>query len=371
VSDTGTLLDPLLLGAKASELKAHLQSTVIGQDRAIEKIVNGMSPFFSGMRAPSRPIQSLLFLGSTGVGKTYCVEQLAQHVLGDVNGITRISCESFQERHEVSRLIGAPNGYIGYYDPAMLQQSEINKWRKGMHDDAYSLPMLSVILFDEIDKANESVHRLLLGILETGRLSLTNGKVTDFTKSIIVLTANWGSKEIARLHDGGFGFSIGPAAQADVHSVATNEAKKAFSPELWNRIDTTVVFNNLDASDIQKVCECELGKVQNRMREAPTPFLFSVSSDAKNALAAEGYSAKYGAREIKRVIERRLVQPLANLVASGQVGAGDVLKVYYACGDYVFRLTTEKVPWQKPREMADEIPADGPPGKAPKMWPYI
>ena len=378
---TGRLLDPNLIGDRAQALKSHLKSTVIGQDEAIDCVVRSMAPYAAGMCAPGRPIASMLFLGSTGVGKTYCVEQLASHILGSDRGITRISCESFYDRHEVAKLIGSPNGYIGSDEPAMLQQSEINKWRAGDGQNSdLNKPMLSVILFDEIDKAHPALHRLLLGILDSGRINLAKGRVTDFSKSIIIMTANWGSGEIARLHDGGFGFVQEKVGDDGVHNAAMGAAKKSLSPEFWNRIDSTVVFGNLGENDIKMVCECELGKLQKRMRECETPFLFTVNSEVKNALIKEGYSAKYGARELKRTIERRLAQPFANMVSSGQIHAGEILKVYYICGEYVFRLKEGKpIPWlvnpnfpfdKEPVPEFQVKPPVDPMDPAPKLWPY-
>jgi ATP-dependent Clp protease ATP-binding subunit ClpC len=368
LESTGRLLDPTLIGDKAESLKSYLKSSVIGQDEAIDCVVRGMSPYFAGACAPHKPIASMLFLGSTGVGKTYCVEQLAKHILGTDRGLVRISCESFYDRHEVAKLIGSPNGYIGSDEPAMLQQSEINKWRD-LPKDELNKTMLSVILFDEVDKANPSLHSMLLGILDSGSLSLAKGRSTDFSQTIIIMTANWGSKDIAQLHDGGFGFVQEKIGEDDIHKVAMGEAKKSLSPELWNRIDTTVVFNALSEKDAAEVCECELGKVQQRMREIETPFLFSVNADVKKALLEEGYSAKYGARELKRVISRRLSQPFANLLSSGQIHGGDILKVYYSCGEYIFHLKDVKFPWFIPPSPVSQPPDDKPSNDV-TMWPY-
>jgi len=366
---TGRLLNPNLVGEKSQALKDFLKSSVIGQDEAVDTVVRSMTPYLAGMCAPNRPIASLLFLGSTGIGKTYCVEQLARHILGSDRGLTRISCESFYDRHEVAKLIGSPNGYVGSDEPAMLQQSEINKWRmaEGQNSDL-SQPMLSVILFDEIDKAHPQLHRLLLGILDSGRIGLAKGKSTDFSKSVIVMTANWGSRKIAQMHDGGFGFVKHKAGDGDVHKVAAGEAKKELSPELWNRIDSVVLFGGLSEKDVLKVCECELGNLQKRMRECDTPFLFTVNSEVKRALVAEGYSEKFGARELKRIIERRLAQPFANMVSSEQIHAGEIVKVYYICGEYVFRVKESKpIPWL----VNPEFPVTPPPNdKTPKLWPY-
>jgi len=219
---------------------------------------------------------------------------------------------------------------------------------------------------------------MLLGILDSGRLTLTKGRVTDFSKTIIIMTANWGSRKIEQMHDGGFGFVKEKVSDGDVHKVAMGVAKKSLSPELWNRIDAAVVFGNLNEKDIGEVCECELGKLQKRMREADTPFLFTVNSEVKKALITEGYSAKYGARELKRVIERRLAQPFANMVSSGQIHVGEIMRVYHICGEYVFRVKEGKpIPWlvnpdfplnKKP--VSDFTVTPPPDMKVPKMWPY-
>lgn len=346
-----TPLDPERLGDKSAELREHLQTYVIGQPEASETVVGGMTPYFAGLVNPNRPISVLLFLGQTGVGKTLMAEEIARHVLGSVEGLCRIACESYTERHTIFNLVGSPKSYVGYGDSPRLSQVELNKWRRKVVRCSGE-PVLSVnsvqpvvLLFDEIDKASPALHQILLGILETGKLTLSDGDVTDFSKAIIIMTANWGGREISKINSGDvLGFTAG-ASKPDASNVAIAEANKMLSPELLNRIDKTVVFKSLDADALSEVCEIELGKVQRIVRETSDGFLFSVTEKAKQALIAEGTSPKFGARELKRVIDRRVTQKLANLVESHQVTSGGIVRVDYIRGKFTFALRNIVVPW--------------------------
>ena len=340
-------LDAEKLGPSSEALRTHLLERVIGQSEACYTVVGALSPYFAGINQPNKPLCTLLFLGSTGIGKTFCCEEIARHVCGTADAVTRIACETLKESHAMYSLIGAPPSYVGYNDMPMLAQAKLNKWRKNRVTSEEVVPLtkpqLSVLLFDEIDKASYSVLQLLLGILETGHLTLSDGDITDFTQTIIVLTANWGGRAISEANTGDSMGFMGTHARPDTDALAISEAHKAMSPELQNRLDKIVVFKTLDDKAIREICELEIGKVQKTIRESEQGFLFSVSDRAQIALCKEGTSPKYGARELKRVINRRITQKLANLITSGQVDRG-IVKVDYLRGRYVFLLRNIVMP---------------------------
>lgn len=334
-----TKLDPDQLGASSTALRDHLQEHVIGQAQACEVVVGALAPYFAQINPPNKPLCTLLFLGSTGIGKTYCVEEMARHLCGTTDAVTRISCETLRDDHSIYSLIGSPSGYVGYNDTPRLAQRRLNAWRKTIDKDAsIDGAQLSILLFDEIDKASYAVLQLLLGILETGHLTLSNGDEVDFSQTIVVLTANWGGRKISDANsDNSMGF-VGTHAKPNTDQLAIAEANKAMSPELQNRIDKIVVFKNLDKAAIQAICQLEIGKVQKTVRDSALGFIFSVSNRAQQALCAEGVSPKFGARELKRVINRRVTQKLANIIASGQVH-NSLVKVDYLDGEYVFVMS--------------------------------
>jgi len=300
----------------------------VGQDQAIEKVAEIYQMFLAGLNAPGRPVGNLLFLGPTGSGKTRVVEAVAESLFGDARACIKIDCAEFQHSHEIAKLIGSPPGYLGHREThPLLTQEALNQW----HTEKLKL---SILLFDEIEKASDSLWQLLLGILDKATLTLGDNRRVDLSSCIIIMTSNLGAAEMNGLVDGGLGFAP-RAVQVDnsldekITRSPVDAARRKFAPEFMNRIDKVVVFKTLRSEHLQQILEIELGMVQQRvlMAAGAHQFVFNCTQPVKNFLLAEGTDPKYGARHLKRAIERHLVFPLANLVATGQVKLGDFVRV--------------------------------------------
>ncbi len=321
-------LDPNRRSTEARDFDATLRRKIVGQDLAIEKVVEIYQMFLAGLNAPGRPVGNLLFLGPTGSGKTRVVEAMAETLFGDARACIKIDCAEFQHSHEIAKLIGSPPGYLGHREThPMLTQEALNQW----HTEKLKL---SILLFDEIEKASDSLWQLLLGILDKGTLTLGDNRRVDMTQCIIVMTSNLGASEMNDMITGGFGFSRVATAMDErfddkVNRTAVEAARRKFSPEFMNRIDKAVVFKMLRPDDMKSILDIELGMVQQRvlMAAGANQFVFTCTQGVKDYLLREGTDAKYGARHLKRAIERHLVFPLANLVATGQVRLGDFVRI--------------------------------------------
>ncbi|MGH9491390.1 MAG: AAA family ATPase [Terriglobales bacterium] len=325
---TREILDPSRRCEEARQFENTVRAKVVGQNAALETLVEIYQTFLAGLQPPSRPVANLLFLGPTGSGKTRTVEAMAETLFGDSRAVIKVDCAEFQHSHEIAKLIGSPPGYLGHREThPVLTQEALNQW----HTDRCRL---SLVLFDEIEKASDALWQLLLGILDRATLTLGDNRRVDFSQAMIFMTSNLGAAEMSNLVDGGLGFNppaSGPSAILDgkVDRVAVEAARRKFSPEFMNRIDKTVVFHNLRAEDLSNILEIELARVQQRILAAngPHPFLFQCTSVLKDFLLHEGYDPKYGARHLKRAIERNLVSPLAKLMATGQVKLGDMVRI--------------------------------------------
>ena len=321
-------LDPNRRSNEARDFDAALRRKIVGQDPAIEKVSEIYQMFLAGLNAPGRPVGNLLFLGPTGSGKTRVVEAMAETLFGDARACIKIDCAEFQHSHEIAKLIGSPPGYLGHREThPMLTQEALNQW----HTEKLKL---SILLFDEIEKASDSLWQLLLGILDKGTLTLGDNRRVDMTQCIIVMTSNLGASEMNDMITGGFGFSRVATAMDErfddkVQRTAVEAARRKFSPEFMNRIDKVVVFKMLRPDDMKNILDIELGMVQQRvlMAAGANQFVFTCAQGVKDYLLREGTDAKYGARHLKRAIERHLVFPLANLVATGQVRLGDFVRI--------------------------------------------
>jgi ATP-dependent Clp protease ATP-binding subunit ClpB len=323
-------LDPEQKSPRAQDFEERLSSRIVGQERAVRRMSGLYQIFLAGMNPPSRPIGTMLFLGPTGSGKTRVIEAAAEVLFGDANAIVKIDCAEFQHSHEIAKLIGSPPGYLGHRETSpMLTQENLDR----MHTDDLKL---SLILFDEIEKASDSLWQLLLGILDKATLTLGDNRRVDFSKSMVVLTSNLGSREMSELISGGIGFAPTKGAKnpndtevdQKIYRTAVEAARRKFSPEFMNRIDKVVVFRSLKEHHLRQILDLELQAVQDRiMQSAGTKFVFQLSDSAKDMLMKEGLDLKYGARHLKRSVERFLVYPLSNLVATGQIGLGDLVHV--------------------------------------------
>ena len=323
-------LDPNRNSPRAQEFAEGLGARIVGQERAVSQMSSLYQIFLAGMNPLNRPIGTLLFLGPTGSGKTRVVEAAAEVLFGDANAMVKIDCAEFQHSHEIAKLIGSPPGYLGHRETSpLLTQENLNR----MHTDELKL---SLVLFDEIEKASDSLWQLLLGILDKATLTLGDNRRVDFSHTIVIMTSNLGAREMSELISGGIGFTQGKRTKSDTEievdqqicRTAVEAARRKFSPEFMNRIDKMVVFRSLKESHLRQILDLELNAVQERvMNFAGTKFVFQCSEGAKDVLLREGLDSRYGARHLKRSVDRLLVSPLSNLVASEQVIFGDLIYV--------------------------------------------
>lgn len=323
-------LNPDLKSPAAQEFEDKLSGLIVGQDRAVRRITGLYQIFLAGLSHPGRPVGTLLFLGPTGSGKTRVVEAAAEVLFSDPNLVTKIDCAEFQHSHEIAKLIGSPPGYLGHRETSpMLTQENLDR----SHTENTKL---SLVLFDEIEKASDALWQLLLGILDKATLTLGDNRRVDFSRAIVIMTSNLGAREMSELISGGIGFAprsgvIDAEVDQKIYRTASEAAKRKFSPEFMNRIDKVVVFRSLRDEHLRQILEIELKAVQRRITEGSgEKFVFKCTDAAKKFLLDEGIDFKYGARHLKRSIERFLVYPLSNLIATGQVEMGDVLIVDYS-----------------------------------------
>jgi ATP-dependent Clp protease ATP-binding subunit ClpB len=320
-------LDPMLRSVESQEFQSALRSKVVGQEEGVRALVDLYQVYCAGMSSMGRPVGNLLFLGPTGSGKTRIVEAAAEILFGDPRAVIKVDCAEFQHSHEIAKLIGSPPGYLGHREThPLITQEELAKF----HTDKIKL---SFLLFDEIEKASDALWQLLLGILDKATLTLGDNRRVDLSQTMIFLTSNLGGGEITELMTGGMGF-VQPKDKAEdrldtkVERTAQEAAKKKFSPEFMNRLDKVVVFHPLRDEQLEQILEIELGMVQQRVLDTGRgQFLFRVTASARKFLLQEGTDLKYGARHLKRAIEKYVVYPLANLLATEQVRYGAMLVV--------------------------------------------
>lgn len=329
-------LDPTKTGRDAESLDRTLRRMVVGQDEAVDQIVNMYQMYLTGMTAPGRPIANFLFLGPTGSGKTRTVEALAEALVHNPRAVIKIDCAEFQHSHEIAKLIGSPPGYLGHREThPLLSQEVLNQY----HTETVKV---SFVLFDEIEKASDALWNLLLGILDKAVLTLGDNRKVDFSHCMIFMTSNLGANEMASLTTPRLGFQSLQSANGDYPTQESNDklnqklsktgveaARRKFTPEFMNRIDKVVVFKPLGRTQLRRVLDIELGQVQQRVlhSSAEKSFVFTATAASKDFLLTEGTDLKYGARHLKRAIERLLVQPLSNLIATDQVMSGDWIQI--------------------------------------------
>src|SRR5450631_2028148 len=328
-------LDPGKTGRDANSLETSLRRMIVGQDEAIAQIVNIYQMHLTGMNPPGRPIGNFLFLGPTGSGKTRIVEATAEAMLKNPRAVIKIDCAEFQHSHEIAKLIGSPPGYLGHREThPLLSQEVLNQY----HTDTMKI---SFVLFDEIEKASDSLWNLLLGILDKATLTLGDNRRVDFSRSMIFMTSNLGATEMSALLAPKLGFGVAEArAKMSTGTVeagmgeklarsGVEAARRKFTPEFINRLDKIVTFQPLGTEQLRKVLDIELNQVQQRIFNSSPDraFVFTLSDGSKDFLLTEGTDLKYGARHLKRAIERILVQPMSNLIATEQIRGGDWVRV--------------------------------------------
>ena len=298
---------------KLLKLESHLQSEVIGQNMATEVISKALRRSRADLKDPRRPIGSFMFLGPTGVGKTLLAKVLAEEMFGNQDAIVQIDMSEYMEKFAISRLVGSPPGYVGYEEGGQLTEAVRRK-------------PYSVVLFDEIEKAHPDVVQLLLQVLEEGRLTDSLGRKIDFRNTILIMTSNVGAEILQR--NTSMGFGIEDTAENEYEKVREkilDETKRVFKPEFLNRLNDLVIFKSLGREDMKAIVELELRNVANRLKEQDLTFDFTEA--AKSFLIEKGYDAKYGARPLRRAIERHLEDSLAEAILGGEIKHGEVIRV--------------------------------------------
>lgn len=312
MSDT----DPL----HAKELMISLTSKVVGQEQVFRQIVPFLEMYRAGLAADGRPIGVFLLLGPTGTGKTHTVEALAEVLHGSRKKFLRVDCGEFQLEHEVARLIGAPPGYLGHRETKPLLSQEALRVATTPQCD------ISLVLFDEIEKAALSLTRLLLGVMDKATLQMGDNTQVDFERSIIFLTSNLGAREMQREMHPSFGFNQGQrAAEGDLteklESIAMGAVRKRFAPEFINRIDAILTYQPLSTESVARILELQIDELRRHVKTklGPKSFDVEITPPATQFLLARGTSEEFGARELKRTVYRELTQPLATMVAQNQI----------------------------------------------------
>jgi ATP-dependent Clp protease ATP-binding subunit ClpB len=298
---------------KLLQMETNLHLRVVGQDEAIVAVSNAVRRARAGLQDPNRPLGSFIFLGPTGVGKTELARALAEFLFDDEHAMVRIDMSEYMEKHTVSRLVGAPPGYVGYEEGGQLTEAVRRR-------------PYSVLLFDEIEKAHADVFNILLQVLDDGRLTDAQGRTVDFKNTVIIMTSNIGSQWITEL---------GPHDDAEMRQRVTEALRAHFRPEFLNRIDEIVIFHSLSRDQIAKIVEIQLSGLRKRLGERH--LRIELTDAAKELLANEGYDPVYGARPLKRAIQRRILDPLAQAVLRGEFREGETVEVDAENGQIVFR----------------------------------
>jgi ATP-dependent Clp protease ATP-binding subunit ClpC len=300
-------------GSRLREMAPKLKQDIIGQDKAIDTIVKAIQRNRVGLKDPNKPIGTFMFLGSTGVGKTHLAKKLAEYLFDSADTLIRVDMSEYMEKFTVSRLVGAPPGYVGYEEGGQLTE----KVRRRPY---------SVVLLDEIEKAHPDVFNLLLQVMDEGRLTDSLGRKIDFKNTLIIMTSNIGSRQLKE-----FGSGVGFATRADdkdySQGILQKALNKAFAPEFLNRIDDIVMFEPLDKDAICKIIDIELRGFLGRM--ARLGYHFEISDEAKSYIATKGYDQQYGARPLKRALQKYLEDPLAELIINAELNPGDDIRVDY------------------------------------------
>ncbi len=349
-----TLLDPTRTAKPAQDLENQLRRFVVGQEEAIHEIVRTYQIHMAGLSPGDRPIGNFLFLGPTGSGKTRIVEATAQALLNNPRAVVKIDCAEFQHSHEIAKLIGSPPGYLGHREThALLSQEALDQH----HTEKIKL---SLVLFDEIEKASDALWNLLLGILDKGTLTLGDNRKVDFSSSMVFLASNLGAAEMNSMCEPRLGFhapvsensALDEKRGAQMSRVGVTAARRKFTPEFINRLDKIVVFRPLGRAELCRIVDIELEMVQARIQSAAgdETLRLNVTDGARDFLLAEGTDSRYGARHLKRAIERLIVYPVSNLFASGQIQPGDSIRVSHREGSPTLMFFNEAPPpiaWSK------------------------
>ena len=315
-------------GIKLLGMKDDLLSKVIGQDKAIATLVKAIQRSRVGLKDPNKPIGTFMFLGPTGVGKTHLAKELAKLMFGSADALIRIDMSEYMEKFTVSRLVGAPPGYVGYEEGGQLTEKVRRK-------------PYSIVLLDEIEKAHPDVFNILLQVMDEGRLTDSYGRTVDFKNTIVIMTSNIGTRQLKE-----FGKGIGFAAQVRTddkeysRSVITKALNKSFAPEFINRLDEIITFDQLDLDALTRIIDIELKGLYSRVKNIG--YKLVIDEDAKKFVATKGYDVQFGARPLKRAIQNNLEDGISELILGSEMAAGDTIKVSYDKEKDLIVMTVEK-----------------------------
>jgi ATP-dependent Clp protease ATP-binding subunit ClpC len=327
---------------KLMQMEKTLHSRIIGQDEAVVAVSRAIRRARVGLKNPNRPIASFIFSGPTGVGKTELTKALASYFFGSEGAMVRLDMSEYMERHSVSKLIGSPPGYIGYRDGGQLTEAVRRK-------------PYTVVLFDEVEKAHFDIFNVMLQIFEDGRLTDSKGRTADFKNTLLIMTSNVGSKVIEKGSDAGFdSYGYGSMAQTHyqrVKGLVNEELKQYFRPEFLNRLDEIIVFQQLGKMEVDDIAKIMLGELRNRL--APKGIRFDVTDRFRTRLVQQGFDPAYGARPLRRAIQRILEDNLAEQILSGKIKSGDYVIADVAVGDKVALLIGEQPSNWEPPEIQD------------------
>ncbi len=341
----GDRLVPDRLGRDVASFREALGRLVVGQASAVEAVTQAFQIFRSGLASPERPLGSFLFLGPTGTGKTNLVEAIAEVCFGDRRAMLKIDCAEYSHSHEIARLIGSPPGYLGHQETTpYLSSANIARYQTS--DCPFTL-----LLFDEIEKANDALWQLLLGILDKARLTLGNNKEVDLSSCFIFLTSNVGSRSVSEILSPAMGFARERTRESEeklhrrIEEAVLWRARRTFAPEFLNRIDHKIVFQRLSEAELDRILTLELARIEERLARRGEPVRFEWSERLRERLREAGTDPEHGARPLKRVLERRIVFPLARLFASEQLAGGETVAVDWpAEGDEVVFVRVDPRP---------------------------
>ena len=314
-------------GSRLLAMKDELKAKIVGQDEAIDKIVKAIQRNRVGLKDPNRPIGAFMFLGPTGVGKTHMAKMLAEYLFDTKDSLIRIDMSEYMEKFAVSRLVGAPPGYVGYDEGGQLTE----KVRRHPY---------SVVLLDELEKAHQDVFNMLLQVMDEGRLTDSFGRTVDFKNTIIIMTSNIGTRQL-KDYGNGIGFNTGTDRQEQSRSIIQKALNKTFAPEFINRIDDIVMFNSLERDDIYKIIDIELEGFYRRASESG--YAIEITDSAKAFLVDRGYDAQYGARPLKRAIQEYIEDDLAELILANTITRGDTLRIDHIADEPRLKMSVVRV----------------------------